>query len=177
LLLRIFLAFLLVTSLNVQSTQPERKVHHNVIVSERDPPVRIELPPADEKFEAGSDREHIESLVHNKGYQMPSWMMYVRLVHLLDPQKRQELMIIYGENLAVTGVTEADLQQGGKAYQQWPDLAKRLTERAKQHITIEPLEAPKLSSFLPAHQVTLQASHHGNPPLERGIMWSRHQRN
>ena len=31
---------------------------------------------------------------------MPSGMMYVRLVHLLDDQKRKELMIIYGEDLA-----------------------------------------------------------------------------
>jgi hypothetical protein len=31
-------------------------------------------------------------------------MMYVRLVHLLDAEKRKELMIIYGEDLAGTGV-------------------------------------------------------------------------
>ena len=29
--------------------------------------------------------------------------MYVRLVHLLDKEKRKELMIIYGEDLAPTG--------------------------------------------------------------------------
>ena len=30
---------------------------------------------------------------------MPAGMMSVRLVHLLDEQKRKELMIIYSENL------------------------------------------------------------------------------
>ena len=47
--------------------------------------------------ESGSDREHIEALVHAKGDRMPEAMMYVRLVHLLDKEKRKELMIIYGE--------------------------------------------------------------------------------
>ena len=39
---------------------------------------------------------------------MPAGMKYVRLVHLLDEQKRRELMIIYGENLAPTGFTPAE---------------------------------------------------------------------
>ena len=39
---------------------------------------------------------------------MPAGMKYVRLVHLLDEQKRRELMIIYGENLAPTGFTAAE---------------------------------------------------------------------
>ena len=47
---------------------------------------------------------------------MPAGMMYVRLVHLLDEQKRKELMIIYGEYLAPTGFSVADLSQGGKAF-------------------------------------------------------------
>ncbi len=34
-------------------------------------------------------------------------MKYVRLVHLLDEQRRKELMIIYGEDLAPTGFTAA----------------------------------------------------------------------
>jgi len=42
-------------------------------------------------------------MIHNKGFTVPSGMMYVRLVHLLDDQKRKELMIIYGEDLAATG--------------------------------------------------------------------------
>jgi len=39
---------------------------------------------------AGSDREHVEALIRAKGYKMPAGMMYVRLVHLLDQQKRRE---------------------------------------------------------------------------------------
>jgi len=42
-------------------------------------------------------------------------MIYVRLVHLLDEQKRQELMIIYDENTASTGLTAAELRKGRRS--------------------------------------------------------------
>src|SRR6266550_2450491 len=159
---------LLVGYLGAATMNPERKVEHNVIVSERDPKVRIELPKTvqyvgadrwilldiadcelhafveadgqgnvqrlywvqfesyvptrpelkhqynsprhttiggldfyvdtsirarNEKVTARSDREHIETLIRAKGYKMPAGMMYVRLVHLLDEEKRKELMI------------------------------------------------------------------------------------
>jgi hypothetical protein len=191
---------------------PERKVENNVIVSERDPKVRIELPKSvqyvgadrwvlygiadcelhafveadeqknvqrlywvqfesylpskpklkhqydssrhatiggldfyvdtwtstnDKKPEAGSDAEHIKALIRAHGYKMPAGMMYVRLVHLLDEQKRKELMFIYGEDLAPTGFTAADLKKGGKAYDQWPAIEKDLFERAEKKIKIE----------------------------------------
>jgi hypothetical protein len=92
-----------------------------------------------EQTRSGSDREHIEAHIHAHGYKMPAGMMYVRLVHLLDEQKRKELMIIYGEDLAPTGFTTADLQPNGKAYSHWPELEQDLIERAKQKIQIHPL--------------------------------------
>jgi len=97
---------------------------------------------ADEKMRTGSDREHIVALIQAKGYRMPSGMMYVRLVHLLDEQKRKELMIIYGEDLSPTGYTAADLKQGGKAYDQWPLIEKGLLERAEKQIKIEEPSRP-----------------------------------
>jgi len=48
----------------------------------------------DEETKAGLDREHIEAVIRAKGYKMPAGMIYVRLVHLLDERKRNELMII-----------------------------------------------------------------------------------
>jgi hypothetical protein len=95
-----------------------------------------------EKTESGSDREHIDALIRAKGYKIPSNMMYVRLVHLLDPEKRKELMIIYGEDLASTGFIAADLREGGKAYGQWPALEKGLIKRAKTKITFEETAKP-----------------------------------
>jgi len=90
-----------------------------------------------EKTESGSDREHIDALVRAKGYKIPADMMYVRLVHLLDAKKRKELMIIYGEDLASTGFTAADLREGGKASGQSPALENGLIERAKAKIGLE----------------------------------------
>lgn len=94
--------------------------------------------PKDATTESGSDREHIEALVRAKDYRMPEAMMYVRLVHLLDKEKRKELMIIYGEDLAPTGLTAAELGEGGKAHDRWPGMADRMLERAQKRITIEP---------------------------------------
>jgi hypothetical protein len=98
--------------------------------------------PDSAQSDKGSDREHIEALLHQKGYRMPAGMMYVRLVHLLDQQKRKELMIIYGEDLAPTGFTAADLSEGGKAFAQWPNIEKDLIDRAKQKIAVHPTTNP-----------------------------------
>ena len=90
----------------------------------------------DEKSQAGSDREHIEALIRSKGYNMPAGMMYVRLVHLLDEKNRKELMIIYGEDLAPTGLTAADLKEGGRSRDRWPELERGLIDRAQQSISL-----------------------------------------
>ena len=92
--------------------------------------------PKNAEMRPGSDVEHINTLIHAKGYNMPAGMMYVRLVHLLDEQKRKELMIIYGEDVAVTGLTAADLSEQGQAHDQWPTLEKELIERAQQKVTL-----------------------------------------
>jgi len=76
----------------------------------------------EEKIREGSDREHIENLISARGLKMPAGMAYVRLVHLLNAQKRKELMIIYGEDLAPTGLTASDLREGGNAHLSGPPL-------------------------------------------------------
>jgi hypothetical protein len=91
----------------------------------------------DAETRKGSDRQHIEELIRSKGFDMPAGMMYVRLVHLLDERKRKELMIVYGEDLAPTGFSPADLSQGGKAFGQWPAIEKDLLEHAKEKITLQ----------------------------------------
>lgn len=64
-------------------------------------------------------------------------MMYVRLVHLLDDQKRKELMIIYAESLEPTGFSIADLAQDGKSYDRWPASEQGLIERAESYVKID----------------------------------------
>ena len=96
--------------------------------------------PSDATDEPGSDSEHIKALLRAGGYNIPG-MMKVRLVHLLDEQKRKELMIIYGEDLAATGFSVDDLNQGGKARDRWPAIAEGLIDRARRRISLSPRRA------------------------------------
>lgn len=48
----------------------------------------------------GSDEQHLYALLESKGFRMPVQVMSVRFVHLVDAQKRKELMIIYSEPLS-----------------------------------------------------------------------------
>ena len=94
---------------------------------------------SEEKSKPDSDDEHIGSLIGDHQFKIPKGMMSVRLVHLLDAEKRKELMIIYGEDLAPTGFTAADLEKNGKAYNQWPRIESGLIERAKKSLKLEDL--------------------------------------
>jgi hypothetical protein len=100
--------------------------------------VRARFGPGNDTPKPGSDLEHVQALVRGKGYKVPEGMMNVRFVHLLDSQKRKELMIIYAEDLSSKGLTFQKLMPGGEAAGQWPVLEKGLIERAKKAITLEP---------------------------------------
>jgi hypothetical protein len=93
--------------------------------------------PRAEEMRAGSDLEHIVNLIETKGYRLPEDMMYVRFVHLLDEQKRQELMIIYAEDLEASGYSAAELSKGGKFYDRWPSIDKGLVERAEKALSLQ----------------------------------------
>jgi hypothetical protein len=87
----------------------------------------------------GSDVEHILALIRAKGYHMPENTISVRLVHLLDAEKRKELMIIYSEDIDPTGLAARDLEPGGKARERWPEMEKGIIQRAEKAIAVEPL--------------------------------------
>jgi hypothetical protein len=89
------------------------------------------------KTESGSDLEHLFVLIRNKGYNLPDGMMYARFVHLVDQEKRKELMIIYAEDLESGGLTATDLLNGGKAHSRWPTLERNLIDRAEQNIELQ----------------------------------------
>jgi hypothetical protein len=83
----------------------------------------------------GSDRERVLQLVAEAGYAMPAETMSVRLVNLLDESKRQELMFIYTEDLALSGTSVADLQASGSE-SKWQKLQAGLIERVAQKIQV-----------------------------------------
>lgn len=94
----------------------------------------------DEKVTPGSDHEHLEKLLADNDLKLPTGMMCVRLVHLLDETKRQELMIIYGEDLSSIGLSANDLKKGGQAHEEWKEIEKGLVERAEKKIEIGNLQ-------------------------------------
>jgi hypothetical protein len=81
-----------------------------------------------------SDREHVMNLLKAKGYTLPVEMMTRRMVHLPTADKRKELMIIYAEDLAPTGLAVADLKKGAKAEAEWSRLEKEILQRATERI-------------------------------------------
>ena len=108
----------------------------------------------DGSIRKGSDLEHILALIRGRGYKVPPGMMSVRLVHLLDEQKRKELMIIYSEDIALTGFTAKQLQEGGGARSQWPAIEKGLIERAHEKVKLQ----PPSRSFAPQRAGALECS-------------------
>ena len=79
----------------------------------------------------------LPTLIRAKGYKMPDRLMSVRMVHLLDKQKRKELMIIYSEDVAQTGFTATELRKGAKTSDRWSTIEKGLIERAKNQISFD----------------------------------------
>lgn len=84
----------------------------------------------------GSDGERMVNFLTEKGYDISTAMMRTRFVHLLDEQKRDELMIIYGEPLWAHGLSVEMLDEGGAAADQWPTLAENLYNQAVANFCI-----------------------------------------
>lgn len=86
---------------------------------------------------ADSDGNRARSFLTSKGYRMASDdLLSQRLVHLVDEAKRNELMIIYIEDLSGMGLTAPDLSPGGSAAARWDDVAKALLERALKNMKV-----------------------------------------
>lgn len=83
----------------------------------------------------GSDTEHFRAIISNAGYSMPAGMMTARLVRLLDDPHdtgfgRREVMMLYGEDLAASGLTFDDVTTDGKPNSRWAALEQPLLRRA-----------------------------------------------
>jgi hypothetical protein len=84
-----------------------------------------------------SDGSRARTFLAEKGYRMASDdVLSQRLVHLVDEAKRNELMIIYMEDLSGMNLTAADLVPGGKAAAQREEILKGLLERAVKGIEV-----------------------------------------
>ena len=86
---------------------------------------------------ADSDANRARAFLGSKGYRLGSDdILSQRLVHLVDDAKRNELMIIYAEDLSPMQLTAADLEANGKAHAKWEEISKGLLERAQAGMKI-----------------------------------------
>jgi hypothetical protein len=77
-----------------------------------------------------SDGARARAFIRGKGWSMGPDVLTERLVWLLDRPARNELMIIYIEDLADQGLTVAQLADGGSARDRWPTIAEEFHQRA-----------------------------------------------
>jgi hypothetical protein len=84
-----------------------------------------------------SDGSRARAFLETKGYRLASDdVMSQRLVHLVDEAKRNELMIIYMEDLSGMGLTASDLAPNGKAAAQWEQISPGLLSRATKGMSV-----------------------------------------
>lgn len=84
-----------------------------------------------------SDGSRAQAFLQSKGYRLASDdVMSQRLVHLIGEDKRNELMVIYLEDLSGTGLTAADLAPDGREAAQWERLSAALLDRATKGMSV-----------------------------------------
>jgi hypothetical protein len=85
-----------------------------------------------------SDGARARAFLEGKGYRLASDdVLSQRLVHLVDEAKRNELMIIYMEDLSEMRLTAADLAEGGRAAARWDEISNGLLERAVKGMKVQ----------------------------------------
>jgi hypothetical protein len=83
-----------------------------------------------------SDSAHVVDFLKQQGYSFGGDTMFKRLVWL-DAGLRNELMIIYSEDLAPTGFQVGDLAKGGPRADQWSAISQALHRHALASFSVE----------------------------------------
>jgi len=77
------------------------------------------------------------AFLESKGYKLASdETLSQRLLHYIGEKKRDELMIIYLEDMTGLGFTSADVAKGGKAEARWSEITEGLLARAMKDLKI-----------------------------------------
>ena len=86
----------------------------------------------------GSDGERARAFLAGKGYRVASGeVLMQRLIHLTDETKRNELLVLYIEDLGREGFKAADFAPNGPGAARWPEMSKNLLDRAVKGLKIE----------------------------------------
>ena len=77
------------------------------------------------------------AFLESKGYRLASdEVISQRLLHFIGEKRRDELMIIYLEDMAPLGLTATDVNKGGKAEAKWTEISAGLLARAQKDVKI-----------------------------------------
>ena len=85
-----------------------------------------------------SDGARMRAFLRSKGWSMGPEFIMERLVWILDSPARNELMLIYIEDLGDQSLTAAGVSEGGKARDRWPAIAAAFHARALAAFSILP---------------------------------------
>jgi hypothetical protein len=88
------------------------------------------------KGKPGSDFNLEQKFLSQKGYQYPKNYVWARMVHLPTEDKRKELLIIFTDDLAPTGLTRLSLKAGGIHEDQWAEISRQHLEKMQNAISI-----------------------------------------
>ena len=84
-----------------------------------------------------SDGARARAFLESKGYKMASDdVLMQRLVYMVDEAKRNELMIIYLEDLSAMNLVAADFAENGRAAARWNEVSQALLERTMKGMEI-----------------------------------------
>lgn len=83
-----------------------------------------------------SDGARVRGYIKDKGWTLGPEVLMERLVWILDSPARNELMVIYMEDLSDQGLTVPDLRVGGKAVDRWPQVGEAFHQRALAAFTV-----------------------------------------
>lgn len=121
-------------------SQPERRYNYadgNRRIDLGGTPTWLRAGPADvsQPARVGSDRERVLAIVRRAGLVPPNEVLTVRMVQLLDDpegtgQGRRELMLMYVEDLAPTGMRPDDFLTDGMPNARWTAAEPALVARA-----------------------------------------------
>ena len=104
-------------------------------------PVQIvtDIDPGPNKATPGSDSHAFRAMLANKGYRLPTWVMDVGFFHFPTVDRRQEVMIIYGEGFDDTAAEMVALRGKGKQVFTWAELSDPVIKRANERIRLSSL--------------------------------------
>lgn len=91
---------------------------------------------ADYKERPTSDSAHMVEFLKEQSYTLEGETIFRRMVWL-DENLRNELMIIYSEDLSPTEFRVADLTEGGSQADKWNSISEALHQRALASFSVE----------------------------------------